>query len=35
LNLTDENSICPDDANYYVAMGAALMSKENERNSIQ
>lgn len=26
LDLTDEHSVCPDDANYYVAMGAALMS---------
>lgn len=30
LNLNDENSICPEDANYYVAMGAALMSADNE-----
>ncbi|HAQ40389.1 MAG TPA: 2-hydroxyglutaryl-CoA dehydratase [Clostridiales bacterium] len=30
LNLNDKNSVCPGDANYYVAMGAALMSTENE-----
>lgn len=30
LNLTDKNSVCPDDANYYVAMGAALMSEDYE-----
>lgn len=30
LNLSDENSICPDDANYYVAMGAALLSENNK-----
>lgn len=31
LDLTDENAVCPDDANYYVAMGAALMSKDYEK----
>jgi len=30
LNLTDDNSVCPEDANYYVAMGAALTSVDNE-----
>ncbi len=30
LNLTNENSICPEDANYYVAMGAALLAADNE-----
>ncbi|WP_326911026.1 acyl-CoA dehydratase activase-related protein [Sedimentibacter sp. MB31-C6] len=30
LELSDENAICPEDANYYVAMGAALLSKDNE-----
>ena len=30
LELTDDNSVCPEDANYYVAMGAALMASENE-----
>lgn len=33
LNLSDENSICPENANYYVAMGAALMSKDTEEIS--
>lgn len=33
LELTDENSICPEDANYYVAIGAALMSVDNEKVS--
>lgn len=28
LDLTDKNSVCPQDANYYVAMGAALMSAD-------
>lgn len=31
LELTDENAICPEDANYYVAIGAALLS-ENHKN---
>jgi len=31
LNLTESNSVCPEDANYYVAIGAALMSIENEK----
>lgn len=30
LNLTDEYAVCPQDANYYVAMGAALLSQNNE-----
>lgn len=30
LNLTEDNSVCPEDANYYVAMGAALLSVDNE-----
>ncbi len=29
LSLNSENSTCPKDANYYVAMGAALMSEDN------
>ncbi|MEL7649924.1 MAG: acyl-CoA dehydratase activase-related protein [Sedimentibacter sp.] len=33
LELTDENSVCPDDANFYVAIGAALMSVDNEAMS--
>lgn len=33
LGLTDENLICPDDANYYVAIGAALLSHENKKIS--
>nr|WP_312579465.1 acyl-CoA dehydratase activase-related protein [Sedimentibacter sp.] len=36
LELSDENAICPEDANYYVAIGAALLSenhKEIEFNS--
>ena len=33
LNLTENTSVCPDDANYYVAIGAALMSLENEKIS--
>lgn len=36
LELSDENSICPEDANYYVAIGAALLSesyKEIEFNT--
>ena len=31
LSLTENNYVCPDDANYYVAIGAALMSIENEK----
>ena len=31
LALTEEDSICPDDANYFVAIGAALMSENNEK----
>lgn len=31
LELNDLNSICPKDANYYVAMGAALLSADNEK----
>lgn len=31
LNLSDENAIFPEDANYYVAMGAALLSKNYEK----
>ena len=30
LNLNNKNSICPEDANYYVAIGAALMSADLE-----
>ncbi len=30
LELHEENYVCPQDANYYVAIGAALMSEENE-----
>ena len=30
LDLNDENFICPEDANYYVAIGAALLAKDNE-----
>lgn len=30
LELNSDNSICPQDANYYVAMGAALLSEDNE-----
>ncbi len=30
LELTKQNSVCPDDANYFVAIGAALMSENNE-----
>ncbi|MGD9569881.1 MAG: acyl-CoA dehydratase activase-related protein [Sedimentibacter sp.] len=30
LNLNSRNSVCPEDANYYVAMGAALLSSDNE-----
>lgn len=30
LELTEDNSVCPEDANYYVAMGAALMASENQ-----
>lgn len=33
LNLTENNFVCPDDANYYVAIGAALMSIENKKIS--
>ena len=33
LQLNEKNSVCPDDANYYVAMGAALMSLEYEEIS--
>src|SRR5690606_13020390 len=33
LNLNENNSTCPEDANYYVAIGAALLSKENEEVS--
>lgn len=33
LNLDDKNSVCPEDANYYVAMGAALMSLDYEEIS--
>lgn len=33
LNLNSKNSICPENANYYVAMGAALMSVNNEEIS--
>jgi len=28
LNLDDKSSVCPEDANYYVAIGAALMADE-------
>ncbi len=31
LELTEDNSICPDDANYFVAIGAALMAENNEK----
>lgn len=37
LKLSDENAICPDDAQFFVAMGAALVSansKEQSLNSI-
>lgn len=30
LNLSDDGAICPDDANFYVAMGAALLSSDHE-----
>jgi predicted CoA-substrate-specific enzyme activase len=30
LELSDENAICPEDANYYVAIGAALLSEKYE-----
>lgn len=30
LNLSDENAIFPENANYYVAIGAAFMSKNND-----
>ena len=30
LELTDKSAVCPDDANYYVALGAALLSKDSE-----
>lgn len=30
LDLTEDNSVCPENANYYVAMGAALLSVDNE-----
>ncbi|WP_313165787.1 acyl-CoA dehydratase activase-related protein [Sedimentibacter sp.] len=33
LELNEKNSICPEDANYYVAIGAALMSEENKEIS--
>lgn len=33
LNLNDKNSVCPEDANYYVAMGAALKSADNKEIS--
>jgi predicted CoA-substrate-specific enzyme activase len=33
LRLTEDSYVCPDDANYYIAIGAALMSLENERIS--
>jgi predicted CoA-substrate-specific enzyme activase len=33
LNLAENNFVCPDDANYYVAIGAALMSIENKKIS--
>jgi len=31
LNLSVENAIFPEDANYYVAMGAALLSESYEK----
>ena len=31
LNLSDENAIFPEDANYYVAIGAALLSENYEK----
>ena len=33
LKLTPDNYVCPSDANYYVAIGAALMSADNEKIS--
>ncbi len=33
LNLSSENAICPEDANYYVAIGAALLATDNEEIS--
>lgn len=33
LNLNNKNSVCPEDANYYVALGAALMSEDNDEIS--
>ncbi len=33
LNLNNENSICPEDANYYVAIGAALLSVDYQEIS--
>lgn len=33
LNLDEKSSVCPEDANYYVAMGAALMSVDYEEIS--
>ena len=33
LNLNSNNSVCPEDANYYVAIGAALMAEDYEEIS--